>query len=61
MKLIFAVFVLYCIYPIHAGNRRWRCALDASGIYTIIKVFSSHKLITVTDINLSGIAPHQIW
>jgi len=22
MKLIFAVFVLYCIYPIHAGKRR---------------------------------------
>ena len=39
MMLIFAVFVLYCIYPIHAGKRRWQCALDASGIYTIIKVF----------------------
>jgi len=25
------------------------------------KIFSSQKLITVTNINLSGIAPHQIW
>jgi len=60
MQLIFAVFVLYCIYPIHAGKRRWRCPLDASGIYTII-VFSSQKVVTVTNINLSGIALHQLW
>jgi len=60
MKLIFAVFVLYCIYPIHTGKRWWQCALDASRIYTIIKVYSSQKLVTVTNINLSGIAPHQI-
>ena len=39
MNLIFAVFVLYCIYPILAGKQRWQCALDASGIYTIVKVF----------------------
>jgi len=61
MKLIFAVFVLYCIYPIHTGKRRWQCALNASGIYTIIKVYSSQKLVTVININMSGIAPHQIW
>jgi len=60
-KSIFAVFVLYCIYPIPTGKRRWQSALDASGIYTKIKVFSSQKLVTVTNINLSGIAPHQIW
>jgi len=35
--------------------------LDASRIYITIKVFSSHKLVTVTNINLSGIAPHLIW
>jgi len=61
MKLIFAVFVLCCIYPIHAGKRRWQCVVDASGTYTIIKVFSSQKVVTVININLSGIAPHQIW
>jgi len=61
MNLIFAVFALYCIYPILKGKRRWKCALDASRIYITIKVFSSHKMVTVTNINLSGIAPHQIW
>jgi len=61
MNLIFGVFGLYYIYPILAGKRRWQCALDASEIYTKIKVFSSQKLVTVTDINLSEIAPHQIW
>jgi len=61
MNLIFAVFALYCIYPILKGKRRWQCALDASRIYITIKVFSSHKMVTVTNINLSGIAPHQIW
>jgi len=61
MKLIFSVFVLYCIYPVLTGKRRWQRALDASRIYITIKVFSSHKLVTVTDINQSGIAPHQIW
>jgi len=39
MKLIFAVFILYCVFPILTGKRRWQCALDASGIYTIIKWF----------------------
>jgi len=57
---IFAVFVLYCIYPILTGKRRWQCALDASGICTKMKVCSSQKLVTVTNINMSGIAPHQI-
>jgi len=57
----FSCIVLYCIYPILMGKRRWQCALDASGIYTKIKVFSSQKLVTVPNINLSGIAPHQIW
>jgi len=61
MKLIFAVFALCCIYPILTGKRQWQCALDASRIYITIKVFSSHKLVTVTNISLSGIAPHQIW
>jgi len=60
MKLIFAVFVLYCIYSIHTGKRRWQYGLDAPGIYTIVKVFSSQKLVTVTNINLSGIVSHQI-
>jgi len=57
----FSCIVLYCIYPILTGKRRCQCALDASGIYTIIKVFSSQKLATVTNTNLSRIAPHQIW
>jgi len=61
MKLTFAIFALYCIYPILTGKRRWQCALDASRIYITIKVFSLHKLVTVTNINLSGIVPHQIW
>jgi len=60
-KSIFAVFVLYCIYPTLKEKRWWQCALDASGIYTKIKVFSSQKLVAMTNINLSGIAPHQIW
>jgi len=48
MKLIFAVFALYCICPILTGKWRWQCALDASRIYITIKVFSSQKLVTVT-------------
>jgi len=52
MKLIFALFLLYCIYPIDTGKQRWQCALDASGVYTIIKVFSSQKLVTVTNIKI---------
>jgi len=64
MKLVevnFSCIVLYCIYPILTGKRRWQCALDASRIYTVINAFSSQKLVTVTNINLSGIAPYQIW
>jgi len=29
MKLIFAFFVLYCVYPVLVGKRRWQCAFDA--------------------------------
>jgi len=43
-------FLLYSfrIYPTLTGKRRWQCALDAPGIYTIIKVFSSQRLVNVT-------------
>jgi len=37
-------FVLQYIYPILMEKRRWQCALDASGIYTIRKYFRRKKI-----------------